>query len=1354
VLERSPEETKAEDFFIFPTSITQRRFWVLDQLEPGNPAYNIAVRFRLMGPLDAHILERAFNEMIRRHEVLRTSFTSKNEESVQIIAPKLNIQVPVTDLRNIPQPQRNEEAERLTVMDAEKRFDLAVLPLIRVNLLRMEDENHILLITIHHIVSDGWSIGIITNELGALYEAFAQGREAALPELPIQYADFTLWQKEWLEKNPLNQELAYWKEKLGDLPETEVLTDFPRPPVQTHNGEIISILLPKTLTDSLRDLSAQQGATLFMTMLAAFKVLLHRYVGQEDIIVGSPIAGRNKVELEPLIGVFINTLALRTRLSGNPTFEELLGRVNQTVLESVAHQELPFEQLVDVLRPRRDPSRNPIFQVNFAYQRDFIKPLHFAGVTLTAIPSKSPGAIFDLNFFMVERAEGWRISCEYNTRLFEKPTASRMLTHFRNLLESIVADPRQRLSDLKMLSPSELDQLLRDWNQTGTDYPRERCLHDLFEEQVRRTPDRIAVIFENQQLTYQQLNQRANQLAHQLREHDVGPETLVAICAERSVEMLAGILAILKAGGAYVPLDPAYPPERLEFMLRDTQAPVLMTQQRLATALPPHQARIIYLDTSHAQSSHTLMASESPRSGATADHLAYVMYTSGSTGGPKGTTIPHRAVVRLVKNTNYANFGADEVFLQFAPVSFDASTLEIWGPLLNGGKLVIMPPGTPSLAALGQTIQRHGVTTLWLTAGLFRIMVDERIADLKPLRQLLAGGDVLPVAHVQKALRELRNCRLINGYGPTENTTFTCCHTVSESEAGSISIGRPIANTQVYILDRHLKPLPIGAPGELHCGGDGLARGYLNQPGLTAQKFIRNPFSTDPLARLYKTGDLCRYLPDGRIEFLGRIDQQVKIRGFRIELAEIETVLGQNFSVREDVVVVREDVPGEKILVAYLVAKAPAHPNAAELRLFLRSKLPDYMVPTAFVVMESLPLTPNGKIDRRKLPAPEQSELARSGTYAPPSSPIEEVLVGLWEELLHVERIGVHDNFFELGGTSLLSIRVIDRLNKAGLKVAPGEFFQHQTIAGLAPVVSTIGAVDSKETRWSSLVVLQANGTKPPFYLAHTSPGDLLGYMKLVYYLGNDQPCYGFQSLGLQRVEDSHNSLPEMAAHYVKLLREFQPEGPYYLGGWCFGGNVALEMAQQLVAQGQKVALLALLETWAHPPPITYLRYYTHRFVCLLGLGPRAIARYTKRRLLRILRIKSTPDPDNNEFEFSATKHGPLKNREHVYKINLAATRRHKSRPYPGIITLFNGTYYQSHDILSPQSGFMTLAEGVETHLIPGSHRSVIKEPSVQILAEKLKTCLEHAQAESAKSKHGLSTPQLTSVPKKKSTVT
>jgi amino acid adenylation domain-containing protein len=1330
-------EESAQEVFVFPASLSQQRFWVLDQIEHGNPAYNVPVRFILHGPLDVGLVEKAFNEIVRRHEILRTTFALEDGQPVQIIAAEMRIQVPVTDIRSIPDSQRIAEADRLGSEEAKKRFDLTVGPLIRADLIQTGDQEHILQVTIHHAVSDGWSIGIVTDELGAIYEALLKGEESPLPPLPIQYADFAVWQKDWLQSEAVTRQMDYWRKKLENSPPFELLTDRPRPAVKSFSGEIISILLSKELTDKLQEYSNRQGATLFMTYLAAFKVLLHRYSGQDDIVLGSPIVGRNRVELEPMIGVFINTLVFRTDLSGDISFTEVLSRVKDTVLQGVAHQDIPFEQLVQALRPTRDPSRNPFFQINFTHQRDFVKPITFGGVSLTAIPSRSPGAIFDLHFFMVERDGIWRASADFNSDLFETESMRRMLNHFKNILEAIVADPGQSISRLPLLSSEERNRILLEWNNNSTDYPREKCIHEVFEEQVVRAPNAVALIFEDQQLTYRQLNQRANHLAHQLREHDVGPNTLVAICAERSIELIVGILAILKAGGAYVPLDPGYPKERLQFMLQDIKATVLMAQQRLASSLPTKGTTIIYLDTPHAQASTTLTASENPRCEANAESLAYVMYTSGSTGRPKGTTIPHRGVTRLVKNTNYAQFGPDETFLQFAPVSFDASTLEIWGPLLNGGRLVIMPPGAPSLESLGKAIRRHNVSTLWLTAGLFRVMVDERIDDLKPLKQLLAGGDVLPVSHVTKVLQELPGCRLINGYGPTENTTFTCCHTVTKEDlkGNSIPIGKPVANTQVYILDRYMQPVPIGVPGELHTGGDGLAQGYLNQPELTAQKFLPNPFTKDSKAKLYKTGDLCRYLADGRIEFLGRIDQQVKIRGFRIELEEIEAVLGQNPSVKESVVIVREDNPGEKVLVGYVVPKSDAKWDAEEVRSYLKSRLPDYMVPSAFVSMDVLPLTPNGKVDKRALPKPQLIQSGDGKKYVAPSTPIEEVLAGIWRELLKLEKVGIHDNFFELGGNSLLSIQIIDRLNRAGLNFSPSQFFHHQTIAELASVVVTSRAVDSKGEEWSSLVTLQPNGTKPPFYLLHTSPGDVLGYMKLVYYLGSDQPCYGFQSLGLQNPDQSHTSLEEMAAHYVKLMRKFQPEGPYYLGGWCFGGNVAWEMAHQLRAQGQKVAFLGLLETWAHPPRITHPRYYVHRLLALCGLGPRAILKVLQRRVLGILKLRKPVNPEVEEFAFNATVNGPLKNREHVYKINLAATRKYKSKPYPGIITLFNGTYYQSQDIIPPQSGFMTLADDVEIHLIPGSHRSVIKEPNVQLLADKLKTCLQAAQMAEEKAK-------------------
>ncbi|MDB6015656.1 MAG: non-ribosomal peptide synthase [Pedosphaera sp.] len=870
---------------------------------------------------------------------------------------------------------------------------------------------------------------------------------------------------------------------------------------------------------------------------------------------------------------------------------------------------------------------------------------------------------------------------------------------------------------------------------SASDAPCTLCIQQLFEAEADLRPDKVALVFEEQRLTYRELNQKANLLAHQLRKQGVGPESLVAIFSERSVEMVVGLLAILKAGGAYVPLDVNYPAERLAFMLRDSRAEVLLVQQRLAPKLPPHQGTIIFLDSPLTEPGDSLSQLVNPVSGTTAENLAYVMYTSGSTGEPKGVAIPHRGVTRLVKKTNYASLGSDEVFLQFAPISFDASTFEIWGPLLNGGRLVIMSPGTPSLETLGRVIREQQVTTLWLTAGLFRVMVEERIADLKMVRQLLAGGDVLPMASVQKVLKELPGCRLINGYGPTENTTFTCCHTISESDLQekSVPIGRPIAHTWVYILGADLQPVLAGTPGELCVGGDGLARGYLNQPELTAQKFVPNPFAASSGERLYRSGDLCRSLPDGRIEFLGRIDGQVKICGFRIELGEIETVLGQHPLVRETVVVAREDRPGEKFLAAYFVARTANELTADDLRAYLKTKLPGYMMPTAFVAMEALPLTPNGKVDKRSLPSPARIQSSHPDRHTPPRTPIEEVLVNIWQELLQLDKVGVHDNFFELGGNSLLVVQTLERVKKAGLDIAPAQMLQHRTIAELAAVVTTSQTGDIPEAAGSSLVTLQANGDLPPLFFVHTCPGDVLGYMKLVHCLGTDRPCYGFQSRGLQGKEHCHTSLEQMAAYYVTLLRHFQPEGPYHLLGWCFGGNVAWEMAHQLKAQGQQVALLALLETSALPPRLTHYKYYVHRLFCLLRAGPVAVARYLHRKLKRKFKPVAQSPQTQDDFAFDATAQGPFQNREHVYSINLAATRKHKSRPYAGTITLFNGTGYESEGIIPPHSGFTTLAGKLELHLVPGDHRSVLKEPNVRILAGKINACLGRAHAATEK---------------------
>ncbi|HLF24969.1 MAG TPA: amino acid adenylation domain-containing protein [Anaerolineae bacterium] len=844
-------------------------------------------------------------------------------------------------------------------------------------------------------------------------------------------------------------DLAYWEKQLSPAPAAlELPTDYPRLPAQTFHGARQPLALSPALTRDLKALSQREGVTLFTTLLAAFKALLCRYTGQTDIVVGAPIANRAQAELAGLTGCRANTLVLRTHLGGNPTFRELLGRVREVTLGAYAHPSLPFEKLVEELRPERDRSRSPLFQVMFILQDTALKASELPGLT----PRKAEDGTtqFDLTLSLQDTAQGLCGTFEYNTDLFDDRTIVQLVGHFQRLLDSSVADPDQRLADLTLLSEAERRQLVAAWNDTRSAYPRDACVHELFEAQVARTPEAVAVTFEDQHLTYQALNRRANQLAHYLQQNGVGPEAIVGVCTERSVEMIVALLGILKAGGAYLPLDPCYPTERLTFMQAEGQVSVLLTQQHLLASLPPHHGQVFCLDREWQPAARECESNLMSRT--SAQNLAYVMYTSGSTGRPKGISVTHQNIVRLVKETNYARFGADEIFLQLAPLAFDASTLEVWGALLNGGRLVVFPAGTPSLEELGAELRRREITTLWLTAGLFHQMVDYRLADLGRVRQLLAGGDVLSAAHVLKVLRELPNVQLINGYGPTENTTFTCCYRLERVEqvGHTVSIGRPIANTCVYVLDGFGQPAPVGVVGELYIGGAGLARGYLGRPELTAERFVPDPFGGEAGARLYRTGDRARYRPDGNIEFLGRLDHQVKIRGYRIELGEIEAALNQHPAVREAVVVAREDQPGNRRLVAYLVPNAVGH-EIGDLRRFLHDKLPEYMLPSAFAVLEALPLMPNGKVDRRALPAPEQTRPGLADTYAAPRTPVEGILAGIWAEVLGLKQVGIHDNFFELGGHSLLATQIVSRVRSACQVELPlRTIFEVSTIASLA----------------------------------------------------------------------------------------------------------------------------------------------------------------------------------------------------------------------------------------------------------------------------------------------------------------
>lgn len=1161
-----------------PLSFAQQRLWFLDQLETYNPAYNIVVGFHLNGILQEQALAASLQEIVTRHEVLRTTFAQDDQGNpVQVIHPSLEIAFNITDLTDLLDSEREEKVKQAVNQTVLTPFNLKTGPLLRVDLYRLDQQAHVLVAVMHHIVSDGWSFGIVVKELSLLYEAFCQGNKSSLLPLTLQYADFASWQRTVFEREELPKQLAYWQQELsGEIQPLNLPVDFPRPAIATHEGRAVSFTIDRDLYLRFKQLCESQGATLFMGLLTVLKVLLMRYSGQNDILVGTPIANRNRQEIEYLIGFFVNTLVIRTDLRGNPSFATLLERIKEKTLQAYTHQDLPFEKLVETLQPERNLSHSPLFEVMFVLQNAPMGNLKLPNLEFTPLELEQVTAKFDLTLSITETETSLQGLWEYKTDLFKETTIARMIGHFQTLLSGAIDTPELGIYQLPLLTSLERHQLLVEWNQTHVEYPRNKCIHQLFEQQVEKTPDAIALVFEKEQLTYYELNQRANQLAHHLQSLGVGSEVLVGIYVERSIEIVVGLLGILKAGGAYVPLDPNYPQERLNFMLEDTQIQVLLTQQQLVESLPKHQGRIVCLDTDW--EAITPHSEQNPNSRLTPENLAYVMYTSGSTGRPKGVSVIHRGVVRLVKGSHYANLSAEEVFLQLAPISFDASTFEIWGCLLNGARLVIMPAHTPSLKELGQAIEQYQVTTLWLTSGLFHLMVDERLEDLKHIRQLLVGGDVLSISHVQKVL-QLKGCRPINGYGPTENTTFTCCYPITELslERNSVSIGRPIANTQVYLLDDQLQPVPIGVPGNLYIGGDGLARGYLNRPELTQEKFIPNPFSDLKSERLYKTGDLARYLSDGNLEFLGRFDHQVKISGFRIELGEIESALSSHELVQQCVVVVHEDNPSNKHLVAYVVTDNDI--NIRDMKEHLKQQLPNYMVPSVFVRLETLPLTANGKVNRNVLPAPILNKLVHSGNCILPRTSLEHQLAKIWEAALKISPISVTDNFFELGGHSLLAIVLTTEIEKQlGYNLPVLSFFREGTIEKMALYLE-----NKRESHDSNILVpLQTKGNQTPLFLVHPAGGYGLVYSFLANKLGKNQPVYALQARGLDGKEQPLNSIEGMAYTYIKAIREIHPSGAYVIGGHSLGGLIAFEIASQLESAGENVKNLLIIDT--HPP--------------------------------------------------------------------------------------------------------------------------------------------------------------------------
>ena len=1031
-----------------PVSFAQERLWFIDCLEPGSPLYNIPWATWFNGALDVIALKNALNGLVARHEALRTTFRDDGEHVIQIISPARELELREVDLTSSPEAGRKEEVLRLLRREARRPFDLSRDRMLRGVLLKLGGRDWILGLTLHHIAGDGWSLEVASREIKELYVACCDHREPRMPEIPIRYADYAAWQREWLTGDVLEDQLSYWRRQLDGLSVLQVSTDKRRPAVPTHSGGRLEATLPEELVNRLRALGQREGATLFVTLLAAFQSLLHRYSGQDDIAVGSPVANRDRPETQGVIGFFVNTLVLRGDFSDDPTFRQLLGRVRATVIEAYHHQEVPFEKLVEALRPERDHRVSPLFQVMFALEEENNRNLELPGLSSHTMDIGTGTAKFDLT--LSANAEGNRLGCvlSYSTELFERQTAERMMQHFQNLLASAAADPDCSISRLPILSEGERRQLLAGWNNERREFPL-ACVHELFEQQAARCPGEMAVVFEGNAITYGELDQRANQVAHQLKDLGVGPEMPVGICTERSVEMIIGVLGILKSGGAYVPLDPAYPVKRLSFMLEDSGARVLLFQNSLAHDFSRSGCELIPLE-----SAGQGFPEEPPTGGSEPGNLAYVMYTSGSTGKPKGVEITHRNVVGLLHSFQPLA-GERRIGTNVATFSFDTSVEEIFANLCYGGTLhIIRPELSADARRFARYLIDHNINFCYVVPDL----IEQLAAELAPfrdgvkLRCLVTGLAPKRQSVLQKLRDVFPHLRILNAYGPTEVTygaTAFEFQTATDPDR-DVPIGRPFANYPVYIVDEALQPVPIGVAGELLIGGVGVARGYRNRPELTAERFTPDPFGDEPGARLYRTGDLTRYLPDGNIEFLGRIDSQLKIRGFRIEPGEIEATLVEYDGIDRAIVIAVESPAGDRRLVAYVVSDGGATISTPSLRAFIRDRLPAHMVPAVFVYLDALPLMTNGKLDRKALPAPDLSREDLETECILPRTPLEESVAGMWSEILGIEQLGVHDNFFDLGGHSLLAMRLVARVRQElQVELPLRDVFEAPTVAGL-----------------------------------------------------------------------------------------------------------------------------------------------------------------------------------------------------------------------------------------------------------------------------------------------------------------
>ncbi|HEY6344892.1 MAG TPA: amino acid adenylation domain-containing protein [Bryobacteraceae bacterium] len=1308
-----------------PSSFAQQRLWFLEQLEPGTASNNICSGLRLIGDLDTQALRRAVARIVERHDTLRTSFVSVADELFQRVSLSVNIDIPLLDLRALPGDAREPEAYRLASEECNAPFDLQSSSLLRVKLIQTGDREHILVFTMHHLVSDGWSMGVFVEELVELYQAELERRPSRLPPPEIQYARYAEWQRETIHSPELARQIQYWRTRLAGIDSRLELPGDPVPPAeQSAISGVASIPAPPSLMEGIKTLAQGQGTTPFTVLLATLGVLLHRYSQQQDLCIGVPVAGRRLLETEALIGLFVNPLVVRIDLSGNPKFRDLLAGVHDALLEAHSNQDLPFERIVEELQPKRSLTHHPIFQVMMTALKAPLRERTFAGLTVCPYAVGASGSPLDLTVFVVEASDGstwWRF--QYNTTRFHSARIWRAIGHYQTLLNGILRNPDQRIGSLELLTPGELEQFSA-WNDTAATYPP-NCLHELIAEQAARSRDRIAAVFGEKRLTYNELDVNASRVAAVLRAAGAGPGVLVAIYMERSLEMLVGLLGILKSGAAYVPLDPDEPAARCSLKIEDSGAQIILTQASLASHLSPVSGTRISIEDAVKAPLECPAVAQDPES------LAYVIYTSGSTGKPKGVCVSHRALVNLLTSMRREpGLQQGDRFLAVTNLCFDISALELFLPLLVGAQVVIASKETAvDGASLLDHLRRYSITAVQGTPATWRILLAGGWSRESGNQKVLCGGEALPPA----LGGELLNCSdcVWNVYGPAETTVWSSVSRVREE--GGVAIGRPIQNTRFYVLDRRMMRVPVGIPGELYIGGSGLAHGYLNNPELTCERFVADPFFE---GKLYRTGDEVRFRADGEIEYLGRLDFQVKLRGHRIELGEVEFIATQYPGVSQALALVREDAFGDPRLVCHVVPQRGSQLRAADLLAAMKSRLPDYMIPS-IVILDSLPLTRNGKIDLANLPEPTLET-----TPTRPPTAIEQQLLEIWKQLLKRKGIGIADNFFDVGGHSLLAMKLLSEVASAfgGRSLPVAAIFRAPTVEQMAALLSLKPSKSS-----SSVVTLQPLGLQPPLFLIPGAYGNAVAYADFARSFGSDRPIHLLEPVGFEGRGRPLERIEEVAANFLQEIRKVQPRGPYRLIGFCIGGIVAFEMAQQLVAAGEETPWLAMVETW-HPRSVPEtprrsapraLRPFVF-FARGLGRHVRAMLRLPPREALRYFREKS---PIIREMIVRRDVYRGIEYKRYIDFVVEAAYRagsRYDPASYAGDILLFIAGNLKVEAGWDTRLAWRELARDgcAVVRLAAGNAAEVLKKPYVKALADRLMEGLrnwpEAARIESA----------------------